>query len=564
MTSGYGIVLAVIVTMGVGMGLAMAPATESIMGSLPKAKAGVGSAVNDTTREVGGALGVAILGSLLAAGYHSSMDASAAVQALPAPAAAAAHDSLGGAMHVAGQLGAAGQPLLADATRAFVDAMSSTVLVGAAVAARRRPGGADLAAVAGPGQAVEEAEFEPISDDELTPGGRLKCQTPPRRGTHGEVADLVASLTSPSGRGRPRSTAADLAIVHATIDILLKDGYDGLTMAGVAQRAGVSTATLYRRYESKVDLVVGCITTLKEELAPGDRHRLAGRRHPRPRARRLCRLHQRRGVGLMKALIGEVQRNPELGEAVREHGSSPSAPIPAHRPHRARRRAGRDPTAGRRRAGPPDDHGARSCSAALVSGEPIDDEFADHLCTLALRLLGAVGRPRRNPVTATAPVASTTVPGEYHPAFEEYCEAIYELHEDDVEVIQARIADRLVISRPAVSEMIKRMEGEGLVSTAKNKIQLTRQGTPAGRAHRAPPPPGRALPHRHPGALVGRGPQGSGQVGARDVRQGRGGDGPHPVVPHHVPARQPHPRAPTTWPPTPGASSIWASAHRSR
>jgi DtxR family Mn-dependent transcriptional regulator len=68
------------------------------------------------------------------------------------------------------------------------------------------------------------------------------------------------------------------------------------------------------------------------------------------------------------------------------------------------------------------------------------------------------------------------VPGEYHPAFEEYCEAIYELHEDDVAVIQARIADRLVISRPAVSEMIKRMEVEGLVSTAKNKIQLSAKG----------------------------------------------------------------------------------------
>jgi hypothetical protein len=104
------------------------------MGSLPKAKAGVGSAVNDTTREVGGALGVAILGSLLAAGYHSSMDASASVQALPAEAAATAHDSLGGAVHVAAQLGPSGQSLVADATRAFVDAMSSTVLVGAAVA----------------------------------------------------------------------------------------------------------------------------------------------------------------------------------------------------------------------------------------------------------------------------------------------------------------------------------------------------------------------------------------------------------------------------------------------
>src|SRR5262249_31753139 len=65
--SGYGLILGVIVTMGLGMGLAMTPATDSIMGSLPRDKAGVGSAVNDTTREVGGALGVAILGSLLAA-----------------------------------------------------------------------------------------------------------------------------------------------------------------------------------------------------------------------------------------------------------------------------------------------------------------------------------------------------------------------------------------------------------------------------------------------------------------------------------------------------------------
>ena len=51
---------------------------------------------------------------------------------------------------------------------------------------------------------------------------------------------------------------------------------------------------------------------------------------------------------------------------------------------------------------------------------------------------------------------------EYHPAFEEYCETIYELAEDDLDVIQARIADRLDISRPAVSEMIRRMEKEGL------------------------------------------------------------------------------------------------------
>jgi DtxR family Mn-dependent transcriptional regulator len=64
---------------------------------------------------------------------------------------------------------------------------------------------------------------------------------------------------------------------------------------------------------------------------------------------------------------------------------------------------------------------------------------------------------------------------EYHPAFEEYCEAIFELHEDDVEVIQARVAERLGVSRPAVSEMIRRMEGEGLVDLGKT-ITLTPGG----------------------------------------------------------------------------------------
>lgn len=67
------------------------------------------------------------------------------------------------------------------------------------------------------------------------------------------------------------------------------------------------------------------------------------------------------------------------------------------------------------------------------------------------------------------------VAGEHHPAFEEYCECIYELDEDDVDVIQARIAERLQISRPAVSEMMKRLEAEGLI-TSDDGIRLTEDG----------------------------------------------------------------------------------------
>jgi len=69
--------------------------------------------------------------------------------------------------------------------------------------------------------------------------------------------------------------------------------------------------------------------------------------------------------------------------------------------------------------------------------------------------------------------------GEHHPAFEEYCECIFELHEDDVDVIQARIAERLQVSRPAVSEMMKRLEAEGLI-TSKGGIRLTDDGRKLG------------------------------------------------------------------------------------
>ncbi|MDQ3943749.1 MAG: DHA2 family efflux MFS transporter permease subunit [Actinomycetota bacterium] len=126
------LVLNLVVLAG-GMGLSMAPSTTGIMASLPLGKAGVGSAVNDTTRELGGALGVAVLGSLLASRYASSL--SEAVGGLvPAPALEAAKSSLGGALGVARSLGGpAGESVAAAARSAFVDAMSTSLTVAAAV-----------------------------------------------------------------------------------------------------------------------------------------------------------------------------------------------------------------------------------------------------------------------------------------------------------------------------------------------------------------------------------------------------------------------------------------------
>ncbi len=129
-TSGYGLIAASLVLLGLGMGSAMAPATDAIMGSLPEAKMSVGSAINDTTRVAGGALGVAVLGSLLASGYRGRMDS--AVSALPAEARELAQDSLAGAMAVSARVGDG--RLATAAQDAFVSGMHTAALVAAAVA----------------------------------------------------------------------------------------------------------------------------------------------------------------------------------------------------------------------------------------------------------------------------------------------------------------------------------------------------------------------------------------------------------------------------------------------
>jgi EmrB/QacA subfamily drug resistance transporter len=132
-STGYENIFWRLMLMAVGMGLTMAPATESIMGSLPLAKAGVGSAVNDTTRQVGGALGVAIIGSVLASTYGSQVGDAVAGQPLPNGVANDAKNSLGFALETASRLGGpAGNALANTARTAFVDGMHQGYLVGAA------------------------------------------------------------------------------------------------------------------------------------------------------------------------------------------------------------------------------------------------------------------------------------------------------------------------------------------------------------------------------------------------------------------------------------------------
>ena len=128
--SSYWHVLAGFVLTGAGMALSAAPATNAIVASLPQGKQGVASAVNDLSRELGGVLGIAILGSVLNAGYRSGL--ADAARGVPGEALARAQESLASALWVASQLGGGEGERLANAAReAFVGGLSASLLAGA-------------------------------------------------------------------------------------------------------------------------------------------------------------------------------------------------------------------------------------------------------------------------------------------------------------------------------------------------------------------------------------------------------------------------------------------------
>jgi AcrR family transcriptional regulator len=87
---------------------------------------------------------------------------------------------------------------------------------------------------------------------------------------------MGASADAPARPGRQRSEAADQAILAATLDVLAADGYAGLTMAAVIARAGVSSATLYRRWPAKQDLVAAALASLHHEIVDIDTGSLEG------------------------------------------------------------------------------------------------------------------------------------------------------------------------------------------------------------------------------------------------------------------------------------------------
>ena len=134
-TSSYAAISWRMVLMGAGMALVMAPATDSIMGSVPLAKAGVGSAVNDTTRQIGGAVGVAVIGSVFSSIYSSKVGDALVGRPVPPGILQGVKDSVGFALGAAGRLGGvAGAQLAAAARAAFVDGMHAGFVVAGLVA----------------------------------------------------------------------------------------------------------------------------------------------------------------------------------------------------------------------------------------------------------------------------------------------------------------------------------------------------------------------------------------------------------------------------------------------
>jgi len=198
---------------------------------------------------------------------------------------------------------------------------------------------------------------------------------------------MVSVPTTDAPRiGRPRSAEADAAIREATVELLASAGYANLTMSGIAAEAKVSTATLYRRWRSKLDLVVDVLAVKAEESPVPDTGSLEGD----------CRavLHNlvdkartTQSTKLLAGLIGEIGRNPELAAALRTHLIAPrrAALNEVFRRAQARGELRADIDVGLAADllfGP-------LYQRLLITGEPVTPRVADKLADLFLRAVSA-------------------------------------------------------------------------------------------------------------------------------------------------------------------------------
>jgi len=130
--NGYLGVLPGLMAIGIGMGMCMSPSTMSITESLPHDRQGVASALNDTVREVGGAVGIALLGSILASGYKSNI--SPTLEGLDPEAAELVGEGIGTAFNALPLLGPDADRVLAEVREAFVDGWQQSMWIAVGIA----------------------------------------------------------------------------------------------------------------------------------------------------------------------------------------------------------------------------------------------------------------------------------------------------------------------------------------------------------------------------------------------------------------------------------------------
>jgi len=203
-TTSYGDVLPGLLLIGLGAGLLLPTATNSVVGSVPQGDSGIGSAINTMALQVGGAIGVAVIGSVLATRYQDHMSVAIAGRHLPAGVTHAIIGSLGGALAVAGSAGGVRGALLGRAAReAFMSGLEISFLVAAVVAL----GGVVIVLVwlpsralpGAPGERLVEVDRSATHDDEQSLQGL------------GETSRQVWG--SPSGISSTRSSAESIPYV---------------------------------------------------------------------------------------------------------------------------------------------------------------------------------------------------------------------------------------------------------------------------------------------------------------------------------------------------------------
>jgi AcrR family transcriptional regulator len=197
----------------------------------------------------------------------------------------------------------------------------------------------------------------------------------------------AAPPTTPH-RGRPRDPRRDQAIIDASIDVLVRDGYDRLSVEGVAAAAGVGKATIYRRWANKAELVIDAMATLKPTVDTIDTGSLDGDIELMVAAS--CSPTSQRLQQVMVSVCSALPREPELLEAFRTRFTEPRIALIAEMLVRARNRG---------ELGDVDVAIAASLvpslmlQRALMTGQPAGRAYAEQV--VGSVLLPVLGRPAR-------------------------------------------------------------------------------------------------------------------------------------------------------------------------